>query len=189
MYRENTAPAHVPEAPTWRARALASLDRYFPLWATLGLALALAVVLALAPPGFAPGAPWWRAALGCIALGALASVSVGGIPASVAAVTDVWRSRHRWRDDPEVVVIPGTFAAWVVLVWIGTALFVWAASGWDGRTGPTRDPLRLSSVAHCRVLATTEGWVCLPSDRELLWCLPDDRTQLRAWRTYTRCRP
>lgn len=98
--------------------------------------------------------------------------------------------RYRWREDPEgALVIPLTFTGWSVLVWAGTALFVWAASGWDGRSGPTRDPSRLRAVAHCRVVSTTEGWICLPSDRELLWCLPDDRTQLRAGRSYTRCGP
>lgn len=189
MYRVNAAARILAVAPTWRARVDASLDRYLPLGGTLAIAAVLCVLLDLGPPGFAPEAPWWHAGFGIVGMGVLAIASIVSIPLPALAVTDACRARHRWRDHPEDVIIPLTFTAWVVLVWIATALFVWAASGWDDRAGQTRDPLYLRTVASCRVVAMNDGWICLPPDDQLVWCLPNDRRDLRLGRTYTnKCR-
>lgn len=78
MYRENEAPQIAPAAPTWRARATASLDRHFLLWVTLALLALHVIFLRVGPSGFAPDASVWSGIFGVVSSGALVVASIFG---------------------------------------------------------------------------------------------------------------
>lgn len=185
MYRENEAPQIAPAAPTWRARATASLDRHFLLWVTLALLALLVIFLRVGPSGFAPDASVWSVIFGVVSFGALVVASIFGAALVINGVSEILTHRLRHKTWPDDFYATGPAIGWSLLVGFTTVLYAWDVVIWNERQGPSHDPLRVYVVDRCRVVTTSNGRLCLPPDARLVWCLPWDYTKVVPGRVYT----